>query len=148
MRTTIIFCICAAVLVGCNTKTSKTTSDKQAYKAVSEIVDDAYNSAAYLNVNAASAHMLLMDPGVVSIDIRTPEEVGAGYIVGADRFIDYYDDFESEVVKIERKQPILVYCQSGGRSSEAAQQLVKLGFQKVYNLEGGFEEWEGETTKK
>lgn len=46
--------------------------------------------------------------------------------------------------KIEKMQPnkdkkILLYCQTGGRSTKAALILEKLGYHNLYNLKGGLE---------
>ena len=39
------------------------------------------------------------------------------------------------------KKNIILYCQSGARSALAAQSLGKMGFDKVYSLAGGINEW-------
>ncbi|MBM3429502.1 MAG: rhodanese-like domain-containing protein [Bacteroidetes bacterium] len=36
---------------------------------------------------------------------------------------------------------MLVYCAAGRRSSKAIKNLSKAGFKKVYDLEGGFDDW-------
>ncbi|HBW86879.1 MAG TPA: hypothetical protein DEF82_09115 [Crocinitomicaceae bacterium] len=43
--------------------------------------------------------------------------------------------------KFDKKKPLLVYCAAGGRSSKAIKNLSKAGFRKVYDLEGGFDDW-------
>lgn len=43
--------------------------------------------------------------------------------------------------QLEPNSEIVVQCQSGGRSQRAQHQLLHLGFNKVYNLTGGLEEW-------
>lgn len=44
----------------------------------------------------------------------------------------------------DKNTTIFVYCLSGGRSQSAASQLVKMGYQNVYNL-GGISSWKYET---
>ena len=34
-----------------------------------------------------------------------------------------------------------MYCHAGGRSAKAAEKLIELGFNEVYNLSGGFCKW-------
>lgn len=42
--------------------------------------------------------------------------------------------------QLKTDKPVAVYCASGARSSGAAQMLVRLGYQTVYNI-GGLYEW-------
>ena len=41
-------------------------------------------------------------------------------------------------------RPIVLYCQTGGRSAMAVDTLNQMGFTEVYNLAGGIEVWEAE----
>jgi len=84
---------------------------------------------------------LLIEQGGTILDVRTPEEWAEGIIAKAEK-IDYYsDDFSAEVEKLDKKQPIFVYCKKGGRSSSAADILKEKGFVKIYNLDGGITAW-------
>ncbi len=77
----------------------------------------------------------------VLLDVRTNEEVDRGYIIGAS-FIDYYDpQFSTKASWIKKDQPIYVYCHAGGRSAKAAEKLLELGFKNVFNLTGGYRDW-------
>ncbi len=42
------------------------------------------------------------------------------------------------------ERPIVLYCQTGGRSAMATVTLNEMGFREVYNLAGGIEIWEAE----
>ena len=46
---------------------------------------------------------------------------------------------ESE--KIATDKPVIVHCRSGKRSAAAIMQLQTLGFDNLYNLEGGILAW-------
>lgn len=74
------------------------------------------------------------------IDVRTPEEFAAGHIEGAIN-INFHNDFENEIQKIDLTKKTLIYCQSGGRSAKALEMMKPMGFPVVYELEGGFSEW-------
>jgi rhodanese-related sulfurtransferase/glutaredoxin len=90
--------------------------------------------------NSQLIKLLQEKPGVI-LDVRTSEEVSAGYIENAS-FINFYDDdFLEKASWIKRSQPIYVYCHAGGRSSKAAMKLISLGFKEVYNLMGGYSKW-------
>ena len=80
------------------------------------------------------------NPGVL-LDVRTPEEIGKGFLTNAS-FINFYDEsFLQKASWIKKNQPIYVYCHAGGRSSKAAEMLIELGFREVYNLVGGYSKW-------
>ncbi len=74
------------------------------------------------------------------IDVRTPEEISQGKITLAHE-VNYFDaDFQKKVEKLnlDKSKPVVVYCAVGGRSSKAAEVLIKMGFKNVLNLEGGY----------
>jgi rhodanese-related sulfurtransferase len=79
---------------------------------------------------------------VVLIDVRTPEEFAQGAIKGAVN-IDYFDQkvFIKQISTLDKNKPVYLYCRSGNRSMKAARQLESLGFDKVYDLAGGYMAW-------
>lgn len=76
------------------------------------------------------------------VDVRTKREFMAGHIKGA-KNIDFFQgsSFESNFSELKKDQPVYLYCQSGNRSQKAARKLVKMGFDKVYDLRGGYRTW-------
>lgn len=42
----------------------------------------------------------------------------------------------------DRQTPIFMLCRSGRRSLKAAELLLSVGFENVYNISGGMIEWE------
>ena len=89
----------------------------------------------------AFENMLHNKTNVTLIDVRTPQEYGAGFVAGA-RNIDIYDPgFEAQIAKLDKNRPVMVYCAKGGRSASAAEQLKRAGFPEVYDLAGGMEAW-------
>jgi phage shock protein E len=96
--------------------------------------------ATLVDVDAAQ-ELVVSDPDVVVLDIRTPEEVAAGAIPGA-RMVDFYSpSFRSDIDTLDRDATYLVYCRSGSRSAEATKLMEDLGFEDVYELEGGILAW-------
>ena len=96
------------------------------------------NTLVYEKTDILSLDKILNDTDIIILDVRTLEEINAGYITNS-TFIDYYDkNFENKINLIDRSKKIYTLCKSGGRSVKAAEILSKNGFQNVYNLEGGF----------
>lgn len=81
---------------------------------------------------------------VVIIDVRTPEEYKAGHIPDATLININDPEFAAKIDALDKKKTYLVYCAAGKRSSKASQVMSGKGFEQVYNLEGGFTNWNGE----
>ncbi len=80
---------------------------------------------------------------LVVLDIRTPEEFTAGHLANAIN-IDYYaDDFEAKLAELDLAVPYVMYCNSGNRSSNALPVMDSIGFEEVYELDGGIQAWFG-----
>lgn len=93
------------------------------------------------NVNVEQFSKLVDANKGVVLDVRTPGEWEEGTIGDAIK-INYYDsDFETQLEKLNKEEPVLVYCKKGGRSAGAAEILKNKGFKKVFNLEGGISAW-------
>jgi len=78
------------------------------------------------------------------LDVRTPEEFKTEHIDNAKNVNWNSDDFAVKAASFDKSKPVFVYCLSGGRSKKAANKLSELGFTTVYELEGGFLNWNEE----
>lgn len=95
------------------------------------------------------AHILLREhPGAKLVDVRShPELDFAGFVEGCCHVpwklypgMTPNPCFDDEIWKIAQQDDLLLLlCRTGGRSLEAAEHLAKLGYQKTYNILGGFE---------
>lgn len=76
------------------------------------------------------------------VDVRTEKEFKEGAIEGALN-IDFFkqEKFTDEFNKLDKKEPIYLYCRSGNRSQQAAAKLQEMGFTKIYDLRGGYMGW-------
>lgn len=106
----------------------------------------------YLRVNSAAVcyknlpteefkKLLKENKDAVVLDVRTADEYNGGKISNAININVLEAKFQSEVAKLDKTKPYFVYCRSGMRSVRAAQILCTLGFEKVYNLNGGYSAW-------
>lgn len=77
----------------------------------------------------------------IILDVRTPDELVQGYIKGAKNIDISNSKFTAEVEKLDKSQPVLVYCRSGRRSAAAMRYMRDNGFAEVYNLNGGVIAW-------
>jgi rhodanese-related sulfurtransferase len=93
-------------------------------------------------VSQSEFKKLMKDSNAQIVDVRTANEVAQGKIQGSLN-IDYFksDFMETAKSKLDKNKPVLVYCAAGGRSASAAKDLKKAGFKKVYDLEGGYDNW-------
>ncbi|OCB70674.1 thioredoxin [Flavobacterium piscis] len=78
------------------------------------------------------------------LDVRTPDEFESEHIDKAKNVNWNSDDFEAKAASYDKSKPVFVYCLSGGRSKKAAAKLKELGFNTVYELDGGFLNWNEE----
>jgi rhodanese-related sulfurtransferase len=84
--------------------------------------------------------------GVQLLDVRTPAEFSGGYIAGARNVdISQWKTFETEISKLDKSKPVMVYCAVGGRSGQASSYLEKQGFSQIYDLQGGMKAWIAES---
>lgn len=77
------------------------------------------------------------------VDVRTPEEFLAGHIDKA-KNINFNDpNFKQTIAtSLNKNKPVAIYCRSGRRSASALIILKEMGFKDIYDLEGGFLNWQ------
>lgn len=80
-------------------------------------------------------------PKAQILDVRTPEEFVSEHIENAINIDWLGDTFVASVKKLDKTKPVFVYCKSGGRSGKAVTKLQELGFESIYELEGGMMKW-------
>jgi phage shock protein E len=88
----------------------------------------------------------MMNGDVYILDVRERSEYVNGHIKNAKN--TPLGNVENKVNKLvkDRNATLLVYCQSGARSSSATQKLVAAGYKNVYNF-GGIASWKYGTVR-
>lgn len=81
-------------------------------------------------------------PGVVLLDVRTPEEFAAGHLTGATNINAEDPGFDAAIAALDKGATYAVYCQSGRRSAIATGKMAEAGFTSIVELEGGTKAWE------
>ena len=74
-------------------------------------------------------------PGAILLDVRSPREYREGHIPGSKNIPLQTIDKVASVAE-KKDTPLYVYCHSGGRSRQAVQQLVQMGYRNVTNIGG------------
>ncbi|MDP9014274.1 MAG: rhodanese-like domain-containing protein [Pseudomonadota bacterium] len=83
----------------------------------------------------------LMNQGALVLDLRPKESFDAGHI-GDARNIPAADlESQADSLKKWRDKSVITYDEGGSGGAGAARTLTKLGFTKVFNLEGGLNAW-------
>jgi rhodanese-related sulfurtransferase len=114
----------------------------------------------YTNITPKQANQIinsLSSANVVVLDVRNESECKFAHLYNSlnipvyalEAAIDYYTalpnatiiDYRSVILMQHINDPVIVYCEKGGRSAIAANILVEKGFTKVYNVIGGIDAW-------
>lgn len=76
------------------------------------------------------------------IDVREPNETGAGHIPGAN--LIPLGELLTRLDELNKDTEYTMVCRSGNRSGLAAEWLQERGY-RVKNMQGGMLEWNGKT---
>jgi monothiol glutaredoxin len=71
------------------------------------------------------------------IDVRTEREHAIARIEGGQLLEECADQLET----LDRDTPLVFFCHHGSRSQNAAEQYLREGYKRVYNLAGGIDAW-------
>lgn len=87
-----------------------------------------------------AAHALRRDTSAFLLDVRGFDEFAAGHADGA--VCVPLPELERRAGELPTDRPVLVMCQSGGRSALAVARLRALGMDQITDVEGGFQAWQ------
>jgi len=108
-------------------------------------IGNATGEPAIADITAEEAHktMKANPEEIILLDVRTEEEHEAEYIdmPGVELRNIPKDELENRLGELDKSKKIIVYCRTGSRSNVASKALVEHGFEHVYNMLGGIEEW-------
>ena len=94
-------------------------------------------------VTVDEAEKLIADtPGLIVLDVRTPEEFDHEHIKGAVNVNLFDADFEKLIAELDQTKPVLLHCAAGRRSTGAISQMTgKVKFPQIYHMNEGFSAW-------
>ncbi|HZN65110.1 MAG TPA: prolyl oligopeptidase family serine peptidase, partial [Tepidisphaeraceae bacterium] len=81
------------------------------------------------------------EPGVVVLDVRTPQEYEAGHVPGAVNLNFNDEQFQKKVASLDKDKTYLVHCASGRRSAKAAALMKEKGFNRLFDFSGSMNAW-------
>lgn len=97
-----------------------------------------------LEIRTDQVEKLLINPDVLFIDARPSHEYQLGHIGNAiNIFTPEFEQNIPRIIGLPREKPIVAYCGGGAceLSHELAENLLKMGFQRVFVYVGGWNEW-------
>ena len=77
----------------------------------------------------------------ILVDVRTIEEYESGHIQDAVNFDFYSESFQKEILSIDKRSSIILYCRTQNRSIKTANYLKENGYKEITVLEGGITSW-------
>ncbi len=90
---------------------------------------------------SAAQAVRLMNQGALVLDLRSKESFDAGHIGDARNVPAGELESQADTLKKWRDKTVITYCDTGISGAGAARTLAKLGFTKVFNLDGGLNAW-------
>jgi rhodanese-related sulfurtransferase len=98
-----------------------------------------FNQSQLVTIDPLNLRQLHDRSSIFLVDVREPGEYAGEHIAGA--MLVPLSDFDTTQLEHLLDRPVVVYCQSGNRSSQAAQKLLAAGFSDISHLEGGLATW-------
>ena len=94
---------------------------------------------------AEEAHQMIEETPeeIILLDVRTKDEHDAEYIRTPDVELMHIplSELESRLGELDKSKKIIIYSKNGADSRTASEMLAQHGFEDVYNMLGGIEEW-------
>lgn len=112
--------------------------------AVLAIVIELRERAKGSTLIGATDAVRLANAGALILDVRDAKEYEAGHIIDSRSMPAGEVAERAETLKKYKEKPVVVCCESGFASANAAKALRAKGFSKVATLRGGLRSWRQE----
>jgi rhodanese-related sulfurtransferase len=107
---------------------------------LSMVVGCQFQKPDYLKMlSPAELNQAMENQDIVLVDVHTPQQ---RHIKGTDFFVPF-NEIEKHQDKLpkDKNTPIYLYCEGGPMGNAAAKALHHLGYQNLFNLDGGARAW-------
>ena len=149
MKKTFYFFMLILLLSACRTNsTDSSVPEASDTKAAEEVTAESEapsvkteeNKGVYQKISAEDAKKMMDEQDVIVVDVRTESEYNSGHIPNAILLPNETIGTEPPAELPDKDAILLLYCRSGNRSRQAAEKLLQLGYQRVYDF-GGIGDW-------
>lgn len=93
----------------------------------------------YARLSCSDAKAMIAEKEVNIVDIRDLAAFNAGHITNAEHLDNH--SMAAFINDTEQDLPLIVCCYHGNSSQSAGAYLAEKGFDEVYSLDGGYEQW-------
>ncbi len=115
--------------------------NSQTDQPIADIPSITLPDSVFTSTTVPECRKYLKHSEVELLDVRTQEEFDQGHIENA-LLIDVKNkNFADLVGKLDKQKTYIVYCRSGRRSLTASDIMIKQGFTRIINMEGGYNAW-------
>ena len=121
----------STILLGCEERIKQTSVQTEIVQSKITVISpqEVYNA-------------IQEDASLQLLDVRTPGEYGVTHLKSSQNICVTTPGFKEKAAKLDKTQPVYVYCKSGGRSARASKILADMGFTQIFDLQGGITNWE------
>ena len=142
---------CSSPLVGAATPppvtTAQTTAGQpdaatvitESASPTSDITTLPRNSDGFVDISVEQLAEMLQQKNFTLVNVHIPYE---GELPNTDLMIPFDQIKEHQAELPAKDAPIVLYCRSGSMSTQAAKDLVALGYTNIFELDGGFNSWQ------
>jgi rhodanese-related sulfurtransferase len=103
-------------------------------------------SASSVEISPEKAYKMINDDGNYTIiDIRKPSSYKDGHIKNAISIEFHPNTFVKDISKIDRKNSIIIYCNSGKITGKAKPIINDLKFKNFHIIAGGLKAWKAKS---
>ncbi len=100
-----------------------------------------FSSSSVQSINVDEFENMMNSEDAFLINAHIPYQ---GELENTDLFAEDWENMDTYLDQLpeDKSTPILLYCRSGRMAQTSAEQLIELGYENVYNLDGGMKAWE------
>jgi rhodanese-related sulfurtransferase len=124
------------LIAACGPANTSTTSPAAAV----DIFNLPQNAEGYIDISIDQLKAALDNKNFTLVNVHIPYE---GELPQTDAFIPYNEiEVNLSQLPADKNANIVLYCRSGRMSAEAAQNLAKLGYTRLVEVDGGMQAWQ------